>query len=138
MAKPLLTWNEEVYSVGIRKMDDQHKVLIGLINALQTQKSGKDKAFIEKVFATLVQYTVNHFGDEEKILKRMNYPDFTIHHKQHEKFIKTVSDLKSLFDKQGEASRAKALENLTTFLAEWITHHILVEDKAYGKYLAGE
>lgn len=138
MAKPLLTWNEEIYSVGIKKMDEQHKVLVGLINALSGQKDGKDKAFVEKVFATLVQYTVNHFGDEEKIMKRMNFPDFALHHKQHENFIKNVSDLKGQFDREDGPSRAIALEKLAKFLAEWITHHILVEDKIYGKYLEGE
>ncbi len=138
MAKPVLTWNDEIYSVGIKKMDDQHKVLVGLINALHGQKDAKDKAFIEKVFATLVQYTINHFGDEEKILKRMHFPDFDLHHKQHENFIKTVSDLKGQFDREDGQARVMALELLTKFLAEWLTHHILVEDKIYGKYLEGE
>lgn len=103
MAKTLLTWNEEIYSVGIKKMDDQHKVLVGLINALHGQKDLKDKAFVEKVFATLVQYTVQHFGDEEKIMKRMAFPDFNMHHKQHEAFIKNVSDLKGAIRSGGWA-----------------------------------
>ena len=68
MSKPYLTWNDEIYSVGIRKMDEQHKQLVGLINALHNQRDAKDRQFIDKVFATLVQYTANHFGDEEKIL----------------------------------------------------------------------
>ena len=132
MSKPYLTWNDEIYSVGIRKMDEQHKQLVGLINALHNQRDAKDRQFIDKVFATLVQYTANHFGDEEKILKKIGFPEFALHHKQHEAFIRNVTDLKGQFDAEGGKS---ALEKLTKFLGEWLTHHILVEDKAYGKYL---
>jgi hemerythrin len=81
---------------------------------------------------------VQHFGDEEKIMKRMAFPDFNMHHKQHEAFIKNVSDLKGQFDREDGPSRVLALDKLTKFLGEWITHHILVEDKIYGKYLEGE
>lgn len=45
----MIEWKDDVYSVGITAMDDQHKVLIGLINALEKHRWNPNKDFQEKV-----------------------------------------------------------------------------------------
>ena len=137
MPEVQLTWDDKVHSIGIRKMDDQHKQLLGLIAALHNQRDANDPVFFEKIFATLVQYTQKHFGDEEAMMKRMSFPGFVPHKKQHAKFFETVTKLKKDFDNQDESKRALAIEKLTKFLSEWLTHHILVEDRGYAKHLEG-
>lgn len=129
----LITWSDEIYSVGIRKMDDQHKQLIGLINALHDHRDSTDREFIERVIATLIQYTKRHFVDEERILEKLHWSNLDIHRAQHVQFIKTLSDLKSMYE-QNDLSK-DLVEKLTEFLKNWLTKHILVEDKAYARYL---
>lgn len=51
----MIEWKDEIHSVGIKEMDDQHKVLIGLINALEKNRWSPDKDFLEKVLNTLVE-----------------------------------------------------------------------------------
>ena len=131
----LLHWNEEIYSVGIRKMDDHHKQLIGLINALHQQRENTNTEFIENVLTTLVHYTRIHFNEEEKMLRKIHYPHVISHHKQHLRFIETVEKLKQI-PKDG-GTNTELVDKISHFLSEWIKHHILVEDKAYGQYIEG-
>ncbi len=129
----LIEWDDAIFSVGISKIDEQHKQLIGLINALHSAKVSTDKNYLDRVFSTLILYTQNHFHDEERMLAKMHWPKLSLHHAQHERFIKSVTEMKAKFEERG--STPELLEKLTHFLKDWITQHILVEDKEYGEYL---
>lgn len=77
----LITWNEN-YSVKVKQFDDQHKKLIDMINELHdAMKVGKGKDVMEKILAGLIQYTVTHFANEERLMKQHNYPDYEQHKK---------------------------------------------------------
>ena len=129
----ILDWNEDIYSVGIRKLDLQHKQLIGLINALHAQRESTDKEFIDRVFTTLITYTKQHFVDEEKILKKLHYPKLEPHKKQHFQFVHSLNGMKANYDKTGISPTV--IDHLTNFLSDWIKNHILVEYKAYQAFL---
>lgn len=133
--RTLIYWDEAAFSVGLRKMDRQHEQLVGLINALYAQKDSGDHEFIDRVFATLVLYTKQHFVDEEKILKKLHYPALELHHRHHLSFIRTLNAFKTDYDRHKGGK--EILEKLNKFLADWWTHHILVEDRAYTNYLEG-
>lgn len=87
----LIKWKGEEYSVGIKAMDEQHKVLIGLINALDQNKWNPDKEFVDKVINTLKEYTQTHFLEEEKVMKKMKFPYLDVHITQHRDFIERVA-----------------------------------------------
>ncbi|MBX3020130.1 MAG: hemerythrin family protein [Bdellovibrionales bacterium] len=131
-----IEWSDEVYGLGIKRIDDQHKQLLNLINALsQIGQSDKpvDPEFVKKVVNTLVDYTKNHFADEEKLLKRLHYPDYPNHSLAHRRFISQVEEFRDAFQNSPDS---KVLTNkIATFLSDWLTRHILVEDKEYVKYM---
>lgn len=129
----LFEWDDETFSVGIRKMDDQHKRLVGLINALHEHRHSADKAFIERVILTLVEYTKNHFVDEERLLEKLHWNHLEAHRAQHKQFIAKLNAFRQMFEQN--AVTADLVEKLTEFLKNWLTRHILVEDKSYQKYL---
>ncbi len=129
----LIEWNDEIYSVGIRKMDDQHKVLVGLINALHDRRNSDDKEFLNRVLVTLVEYTKKHFADEERLLEKLHWNNLSNHKFQHVQFVKTVSDMRALYEKN--SAPPEMIGKLSELLKDWLTRHILVEDKAYQKYL---
>ncbi len=129
----LIEWNDEIYSVGLHKMDEQHKRLVGLINALHEHRNSGNKEFIERVLLTLVEYTKSHFTDEERLLEKLHWNHLEAHCAQHVQFIKTLNDLRMLFEKN--ATSSDLIAKLTEFLKTWLTRHILVEDKAYQKYI---
>ena len=53
-------WKDD-YSVGIDKIDKQHRKLVGYLNELyESMKAGKGKGTLGAVLKGLVEYTKNH------------------------------------------------------------------------------
>lgn len=69
-------WKNE-YSVGIAKIDGQHKALVGFLNELfEAMRAGKGKDALDAVMKNLVEYTKTHFATEENFMKQYKYPDY--------------------------------------------------------------
>jgi hemerythrin len=128
----MIEWDDDIYSVGIKYIDEQHKVLVQLINAIEINRENSDSQFIEKIINTLVQYTKSHFRDEEQILKNIRYPSFNNHKDQHLRFEKSVTQFTERLHSSGDKS--KDIDKLLRFLNDWLVSHILIEDCAYRDY----
>ena len=127
-----INWSEDL-SVGLLPMDKEHKVLVGLINALELAKSTATLDFIERILNTLEEYTKNHFAHEERIMKKMSYPGMAAHFKQHREFEKRVAFYLERF--KTSTDPVELLEDVLRFLTKWLIAHIRVEDKRYSEYL---
>lgn len=65
-----------------------------MVNELHdAMKVGKGKEVLEKILAGLIQYTVTHFADEDRLMKLHNYPGYEQHKKEHNLLTVWVSDL---------------------------------------------
>lgn len=121
-------WTPDM-SVGMARLDDDHKVLISIINRLAENIGKADrKSVLDQAFRALIRYTELHFGREESVLSAVNYPALSGHHQQHRDFIDEILDLQKGLDKVGGSDTQ---QQLLEYLRNWLTHHILVEDKAY-------
>ena len=130
----LIQWKDEEHSVGIKAMDDQHKVLIGLINALDQNKWNPDKEFVEKVINTLKEYIQTHFAEEEKVMKKMKFPHFDIHMTQHKDFIERIESFHHRFSNSSEQN-AQVITDLLVYLEDWLIKHIKHQDTKYYEWL---
>jgi hemerythrin len=127
----LITWNDN-YSVKIKQIDDQHKKLINMLNELHdAMKVGKGKEVLEKILAGLIQYTVTHFAEEERLMKLHNYPDYVQHKKEHNLLMIQVNDVQKQY-REGNAVLSQAV---MTFLKDWLQNHIQGTDKKYAPFL---
>ncbi len=123
-------WKPE-FSVGIPHIDDEHKELIGLIQALETLAGAADHETLERILSTLSEYTKRHFLSEETMMKKMEYPKLIEHRNQHRAFIHKVSE----FEVQFQSNKAAELsDEILKYLWTWLTTHILVHDKAYEAF----
>ena len=119
-------------STGISEQDNQHKKLIELINQLNDgMQAGKGADILGKVLSELVNYTVFHFGYEEKLMTQHKYEDTPAHQAEHVKFVQTAGDFKKKFD-SGSAVISVEIMN---FLRDWLTNHIMKTDKKLGQSL---
>jgi hemerythrin len=90
-------WRDE-YSVGIKKIDDQHQEIVNHLNNLfQSMKDGKGKDTLDNVLMGLVQYTKAHFSNEENLMKLYKYPGYEEHKQKHKKMTEHVVRLKKNF-----------------------------------------
>jgi hemerythrin len=129
---PLIEWSAEL-SVGIESIDEQHKKLVNMINALNdAMVVGESNELLGKIFTGLAAYTQKHFAYEENMFAEYNYPDSTEHKRQHNELIAQVVELKAKFmeNPQGTISA-----DLMRFLKLWLTNHIMRTDKEYTEFL---
>lgn len=128
---PLLQWNNEL-SVGISSIDEQHKKLINMINALNDELAkGQPNDVLVKIFDGLAVYTVDHFGYEENLFSQYGYGESEAHKKEHIALIKQVGNLQEKMEKGDFMIGVEVM----VFLKEWLLNHILKSDKSYAPFL---
>jgi hemerythrin-like metal-binding protein len=123
-------------SVGITRLDRDHKILINLINRLEKASAGGDGAprLMAEVLEILVAYTVFHFSREEAVMEACGYPALPHHHEEHVALTLEVQDWQQRF--REDPASVVPLEMLH-FLKGWLNHHILLQDMAYRSYAEG-
>jgi len=127
--EPLLTWSF-TFSTGISAIDRQHKDLIAIINELHANTRNRDLA--RKSVDELFAYTRYHFDFEAGLMARFAVPSAQDHLQEHDAFIEQVSSFAESLESEPVAVLSK---KMSTFLARWLTNHILVVDRRLGKEL---
>ncbi len=128
---PMITWSNQ-FSVGVQEVDEQHQVLIGILNSLGVAFDAQDSGFdSRKVIDELVQYTVYHFGTEERLMRQIHFDGLGLHAAEHHDFVQNVQQMVGqINDGQGPS-----LEQLLIFLRDWLVSHILHSDRDMGDAL---
>lgn len=129
---PLFIWSDDL-SVGLDSIDEQHKVLISLINELHAaMKARRSNEDLLNVIDNLKNYTVTHFGYEEDLFAEHGYPDTPAHIEQHRKFVSEVVE----FEAGVRSGKLTVTMDVMKFLKDWLTHHIKGTDKQYSGFLS--
>ena len=82
-SQPFL-WSDG-YSVGNKKIDDQHRQLFTIFGSLSHAIESGDAVFgVEKSLMQLRGYVKNHFRYEESLMKKGRYPGYIDHKKNHD------------------------------------------------------
>ena len=127
----LLTWSN-MFSVGVKDIDDQHKKLVELANSLNdAMKAGNGKETLGAVLGELITYTVTHFAFEERLMETHKYPLSPQHKQEHKDLVKTVGEFSAKFERGDVTLTTEVM----TFLRDWLTRHIMNSDKMFGKDL---
>ncbi|MDJ0610300.1 MAG: bacteriohemerythrin [Kiloniellales bacterium] len=135
-------------SVGVPELDDDHKVLIRVINQLaENAESDGRPAVVRQCLYALMRYAEYHFGREEEVMNACGFPELSTHREEHQRFITKIRSVAASFE-QGESgpeaaagkttasikdseTGARLDQELLDFLKNWLNHHILVIDMAY-------
>lgn len=119
-------------SVGSDVLDGHHKMIIDCLNRLAPligQDGREDE--IKDVLATLEEFVLVHFSEEEQQMRAAGYPDWRDHKELHDRMYDAVFALKS----DVEHGRVPEATKLRTFLNDWLISHILGEDRKYVPFL---
>lgn len=128
-----ITWDEK-WTIGIEKIDEQHKELFERMNKLVIAiEEGRGKSEINSTLEFLEEYVIKHFSDEEEIQRKNNYSKYEIQHEQHEQFKEELKNLKIAFDETGESVLLAV--NIRGKIAKWIKEHITTLDTELGEFL---
>jgi len=128
-AEPLLGWSF-TFSTGIAAIDRQHKDLIDIINRLHV--NARNPEMTRRSIDDLVAYTKYHFDFEAGLMARFKIGGAAGHLGEHDAFVDKVR----VFATSLECEPTTALSNkVTSYLASWLTNHILAADRRLGQEL---
>lgn len=125
---------KDEYKIGVEHIDEQHKKLFELADKAYILL--KDEFTIDKydriieIINELKEYTVFHFRSEEEYMESINYKRMFTQKIEHDKFIKALEEIDlTHVDQNQDESLVEMLE----FLNNWLTEHILKNDKLIGQ-----
>ena len=123
----LFEWNAK-FSVGIDSIDNQHKRLVGYINQLHDGiQQGKGAEVLTPILDGLLEYTIEHFKNEENLFVSTNYAENEKHREEHQALVLKVQYYRKLLS----SGKATLSTDLLQFLKEWLMIHILGSDMKY-------
>lgn len=123
---------KDTYSVKVMALDNQHKKLFDLVNELHgAMSNGHGKDVAGDVLRRLIDYTVDHFSSEERLMEKHHFPGLAAHRAEHKALTEKVLAFKTEFD----AGTSNVTPQLLMFLQQWLRNHIQSVDQKYGDFL---
>ncbi|MCB1760201.1 MAG: hemerythrin family protein [Gammaproteobacteria bacterium] len=125
-------WNEKL-SVGNAEIDADHKGLFELIAELEN--SAVTRGFLSYILGRLEGYAAEHFAREEQLMRRVGYPGFDAHIREHKAFVEWLETVKSTYTRAAESPYLIG-DLVNDFLRGWLTRHIMEEDMKYRDFIS--
>ena len=119
------------YYTGIAQIDEEHKKLfcksqMKRMNYIKIEFIPDKYDHIAKILNELRDYTKIHFQHEEEYMKSINYKGMFMQKVQHDQFCQKLDELDlEHLDENSE----EVIQEVLTFLTDWLVHHILETDK---------
>nr|WP_286181752.1 bacteriohemerythrin [Desulfovibrio sp. Huiquan2017] len=124
-------WKKSL-AVGFEQIDEEHKKLIAIINkAYDSAVDLRELEVLSEIVRDMRSYGAIHFSTEERLMRLHGYPGIKAHRALHDDFIVAAALADKLLSEGGTADPL----GLFRFLADWLNHHILVEDKRLADYI---
>ncbi|MFA7292084.1 MAG: EAL domain-containing protein [Rhodocyclaceae bacterium] len=130
----LIQWSAG-FETGIVQIDLQHQKLVEMINRIAREArraGGGTSPDMVKVLDEIAHYVTYHFRCEEAFMERLHVADHhtSAHRDNHLSGVEKMQSWISLF----HAGRLQ-LEDLCSNLTQWLSYHMLAEDKMLGEQL---
>lgn len=125
----LMEWSKDL-SLDVQNMDDQHKILLGLMNRLyDDHQRGANYFALKDTFEELADMTTTHFKEEEEYMDSIGFPGLATHKVIHEELLKKFATHQEQFNKE-----QKLNDEFFVFLKFWLRSHIMGIDTKYANH----
>lgn len=119
------------FSIGNTKIDNEHKKLFEVYDDLVEFLVYKnDREEFAKILTRMTNYSLNHFKNEERYMRKMNYPKLQEHENYHRRYIFEVA----MYNVDLLSSTPPNPKDIIKFLKKWWTNHIMIHDNRYEHY----
>ncbi len=130
----VFSWGH-TYETGLKEVDDQHQILVNIINRLGREISENDKHSIadNTILQELISYAQQHFEDEEDLMNRFHLDSRHVnqHILEHSAFL---NDVLAMVE-QLHRNRPGMDKSLLDFLTNWLAYHILGVDQNMSRQI---
>ena len=123
----LIRWRDE-YRTGIPSVDEEHKELVELINALTMELRGDLHTIenIENYLGEIHTKIAEHFALEERFMEDHSYSHYEAHKQDHERLLEELRHIMETF-RHGSYLRFEQL--LVQHLNDWFMVHFTTHDQ---------
>lgn len=128
----MVKWDDS-YSVHYDGIDEQHKILISIIQEVENAINAESYSFkgLIEILNRLEDYIKVHFSYEEGLMTKYDYPEKTNHFTEHNELrYKILSTNLDYIEK----SKDFYTESYT-YLYNWLINHIMKTDKKLASFL---
>jgi hemerythrin len=128
----LIAWNDK-FAINVEQVDEQHRTLFELTRALydMVKAESAEKQALEGALDALVDYTVYHFKSEEALMREFDYPRYEHHKQEHDTLTAQALDFRTRL----LGGKPVNTEEFLNFLFNWLTRHIMDQDKKIGSFI---
>jgi hemerythrin len=127
----MIVWTER-FSVGLKKIDDQHQQLFAMINDLiQLRQDASGGVVVADVLGRMTEYTDYHFKTEERVMMEYGYPDYPLQVREHAGFKAKAAS----FCVDPAAGKTDLSAEMLGYLQNWLLNHILESDLRFRDFL---
>jgi hemerythrin len=124
-------WDDSLM-LQLPQIDGQHKKLCELMNTLYELLSGDENLFREQIGSLvnqLVSYGLNHFSEEEALIKVYAPELYESHQQQHVNFAAQMRMHAARIDHISQSEGRK----IFIYLGGWFMNHIRLSDSLWAK-----
>jgi len=133
-----LVYVEQVEHLDVEEMQETHEEEIKLLNEVEklSTKYLMDKSNLTQLEAKLDEYidhVKKHFANEERLMKKYDFPSYDMHKTAHDMFLDDISAAIRQWKNFGDI---KKIINFIYKSPEWIVLHINTVDVPTSAYIA--
>jgi hemerythrin len=124
-------WDQSL-DVGVEAMNQQHRILIRLMDAIYNKNSenvGKEE-LLKSIYA-MVDYTRQHFCEEEQYMSGLGFSGLEAHKRLH---LNLLADLTRFVEDFEQGNSNNISDDFAIFLKFWLSTHIRGIDTRYGQF----
>ena len=127
-----ITRSESPDKLDVSSIDNEHRIQIGLLNALYESVKDKNPASeINEIVNQLTTYSELHFMSEELLMRMYAYPDYDDHVQDHVAMTDHLNGIMEMITSGKDSMVLKTASDLRQFLVS----HISTRDQALTEYL---
>jgi hemerythrin-like metal-binding protein len=131
-----MVWSDK-FLTHVSEIDDQHRVLVQLINDAQNKLGvHPDGKLLEVITRDLLSYAIYHFETEAELMQEYGYQEAASeeHNNQHRAFSTSVVQVRENL----KIGKLIASEDLLAFLTSWLADHIMRTDQALAAFIVAK
>ena len=120
------------YSLGVDKIDEQHKTLFSIINKLYDGiLRQQEKETLDQVLDEMISYTSEHFRTEEELMLAIKFPSFESHQSEHQ----GMTEKLKVFQLQYHEGKQNLGVEVLNELIDWLHQHLGETDAKIRPFL---
>ena len=133
-----ILYAEQVEYMSVDEMQETHEKEIAIINeieklATQYQIHKTDSEALEKKLDEYIDHVKEHFANEERLMKKYDFPSYEMHKMAHDMFLIDLAYATKQWKEYGDIRK---IINFVFNTPEWIVMHVNSVDAPTADYLA--